>query len=167
MSQEGRALGGPLRAAFATGSVALLAAMAIDFMSVVGRHLGHPFPGSIELVQVSVVVAAAAAVIGATLSGAHAAVHVITERLPEGQRRLWARLAAILGALFFAMLTVGGVWLIADTLGGDERTDLLGLPLLPFRAIWCAATALAAVLFVRDAIWPRLPPARGEVPLEP
>ena len=31
-----------------------------DFLSVVGRHLGHPFAGSIEIVQACIVIAASA-----------------------------------------------------------------------------------------------------------
>lgn len=157
MDQEATLLSRPIRWAFAAGAIGLLGAMAIDFTSVVGRHLGFPLLGSIELVQLCVVVAASAALVGGTLSGAHAAVHVLTERMPVAHQRFWARFAAALGALFFAALAIGGAWLASDTWPGDERSELLQLPFFPFRVIWCAATALTACLFVVQIVRPRLP----------
>ena len=164
MAGEETVLGRPIRLVFGAGAIALLAAMAVDFASVVGRHLGFPFLGSIELVQVCVVVAASAALVGATLSGAHAAVHVITERLPPGQRRFWARVAALLGAVFFALLAAGSAWLAADTLPGDERTELLQLPFFPFRLVWTLACAFTAILFAIQIV---RPPAPSDTPHEP
>lgn len=157
MDRETTLLSRPIRWAFGAGAVALLGAMAVDFASVVGRHLGLPFLGSIELVQVCVVTAASAALVGGTLSGAHAAVHVLTERMPVAHQRFWARFGAVLGTLFFAALAFGGAWLAADTFPGDERTDLLQLPFFPFRVIWCAATGLTACLFAIQIARPRLP----------
>ena len=157
MDQEATLLGRPIRWAFGAGAVALLLAMAIDFASVVGRHLGFPFLGSIELVQLCVVVAASAALVGGTLSGAHAAVHVLTERMPVAHQLFWARFGALLGTLFFAALAVGGAWLASDTWPGDERSELLQLPFFPFRVVWCAATALTAALFAVQIVRPKLP----------
>lgn len=137
----------PSRIAYSVGAAGLVIAMAADFSSVVARHLGHPIHGSIEVVQAAVVIAISAALIGATFAGAHAAVHVITERLSPAVRGPLARIASLLGALFFAALCAGGLWLLTDTLPGDERTDLLHLPLAPFRLIWAASTATAAVVF--------------------
>ncbi|MFO1013915.1 MAG: TRAP transporter small permease [Caulobacteraceae bacterium] len=145
---------GPARIAYGIGAVGLVIAMAADFSSVVARHLGHPIHGSIEVVQAAIVFAISAALIGATFAGAHAAVHVITERLPAKVRAPLARLASLLGAVFFAALCVGGLWLLSDTLPGDERTDLLHLPPAPFRLIWAAATAVTAVLFAWRVIRP-------------
>lgn len=156
-------LGRPAAVCFALGGVGLFAAMAVDFLSVVGRHIGLPFAGAIEIVQVCVVIAASAALVGATLAGTHAAVHVITERLPAGPRRILARLAALLATLFFAGLALGGLWLLSDTLPGDERTDLLHLPLAPLRILWCGACAAAALLFLIQVFRPK--PA--EAVLEP
>jgi TRAP-type C4-dicarboxylate transport system permease small subunit len=164
VDREVTVLGRPVRLAFGAGAIALLAAMAVDFASVVGRHLGFPFLGSIEIVQLLVVVAASAALVGATLSGAHAAVHVITERLPPGQRQFWARVAALLGALFFALLCAGSAWLAADTLPGDERSELLQLPFFPFRLIWTAACGFTAILFAVQIV---RPPPPSDTPHEP
>ena len=55
------------RVAFVVGSMGLLGAMSADALAVLGRHVGLPLLGSIEIVQACVVLVASAAMIGATL----------------------------------------------------------------------------------------------------
>ncbi len=42
----------------------------------------------------------------------------------------------------------GEAWLFYDTRNWDERSDLLGLPIWPLRAIWTASLCVAALLFL-------------------
>lgn len=151
-------LGWGARVAFAMGAVGLLGAMATDAVSVLGRHLGRPFVGSIEIVQACVVLSASSALVGATLAGGHAAVHVLTERLPAGLSDILARIGSLIGAALFAALAVGGGWLIVDVWSLDERGDLLGLPIVPLRIVWLFACGLTSILFVAEAVRSR-PPA--------
>ena len=140
------------RLAFLVGSVGLLGATATDAIAVLGRHTGFALLGSIEIVQVAVVLAASSAMIGATLQRSHASVHIVTERMrPPVQRRL-ARVAAMLGALLFLLIALGSAWVAADLWNGFERTELLGLPLRWFRLLWIVAALLIAVLFARQAV---------------
>jgi TRAP-type C4-dicarboxylate transport system permease small subunit len=139
---------GLARLSFVFGAIALLVAMATDAAAVVGRHLGLPFLGAIELVQACVVIATSAAMVGATLSGAHATVHIILERVSPGARRVLLVFAAAIGAVCFAILSVGSLWIVHDLWGGHEQTELLGLPIMPLRLFWCASALLMVVLFV-------------------
>ena len=150
--------------ALAAGSIALLAAMAADFISVVGRHLGFSLLGGAEFVQVCVVAAISSALIVATLRGAHASVHILTERLPAAAARLLERASDLLGAVLFAVLAAGSVWMLADTWSLDERTDILGIPLAPARMVWIAALSFTAVVFALRALRPASPPSepRGD-----
>ena len=138
--------------ALATGSIALLAAMAADFISVAGRHLGFSLLGATEFVQICVVVAISSALIVATLRGAHASVHILTERLPPATARFLSRCSDLLGAILFALLAAGSFWMLSDTLGLDERTDILGAPLAPARILWTAALAATALIFLIRAL---------------
>ncbi len=139
------------RLVFWIGSIGLLSAAAIDGVAVLGRHIGFTVLGSIELVQVAVVLIASSAMIGATIVGAHAAVHIVTERLSPGGARTARRFADALSALTFILFAVGSAWVAADLWSGHERTELLLLPLRWFRLIWIAATVIIAVLFARAA----------------
>lgn len=138
-------------ASFLLGSAGLLVAMAADAVAVAGRHLGIPFLGSIETVQAAVIVAASSAMVGATLAGAHATVHIVTERLSARGRRRVQSVADAVSAIFFAALAAGSIWLVIDLWHGAETTELLGLPLKALRLFWCASALLIAGLFTAFA----------------
>ena len=63
---------------FVLGSIGLLGAMSIDALAVLGRHLGLPLLGSIELVQACVVLMGSSALVGTTVRHGHASVQLIT-----------------------------------------------------------------------------------------
>lgn len=139
------------RAAFLVGSAGLLAATATDALAVLGRHTGVALLGSIELVQVAVVLVASAAMIGATVERAHASVHIFTERMAPPTAARLARGAALLGASLFVLIALGSAIVAADLWNGHERTELLGIPLRPFRLVWIAAALTVAALFTAQA----------------
>lgn len=109
-----------------TGGAALLAATAIDTLAVVGRNLGLPLVGSIELVQAAVLVSGVFGLIFATAGDGHARVRIVTDRLTRG-RQLADWLAALSMALFYGALLAGSIWLAADLWHGHERSELLGV----------------------------------------
>jgi TRAP-type C4-dicarboxylate transport system permease small subunit len=139
------------RLSFLAGSAGLLLAMLVEASAVVGRHLGMPLHGSIELVQGCIVALAASALVWTTMQRAHATVHVLTERLAPTARAVLQRGSELLGALFFAALSAGSIWIAAELWGGHEATDALGLPIAPLRMLWCASTALCVLVWLRAA----------------
>jgi TRAP-type C4-dicarboxylate transport system permease small subunit len=148
------------RVSFGLGAFGLLGAMLIDSGAVVGRHLGLPLLGSIELVEACVVLMASASLVGTTLEKGHASVHILTQRLSAAGRARLQRAADLLSALFFASLALGSLVVASDLWGGDERTELLGLPLMPLRALWCVSAIGIVALLLAAAV-------RGEHPKEP
>ena len=148
----GGAAGLLFQASFVTGSAALLAAMATDFVAVVCRHLHVSFIGAIEIIQACVVLAISAGVIAVTLTHGHAAVHLVTERLSPRWRGRLERVSCGLGFLSFGALAIGQAWLFSDTRNWDERSDLLGLPIWPLRLVWAASLTVAALLFLARAV---------------
>ena len=136
------------RIVFAVGAAALCGAMAADFAGVVGRALGWNPLGLVEVVQAFVVVAISAALVIATLEGAHAAVHMLTVRLSAGQARILERASNALGALLFGCLAAGAAWMLHDTWPLDERTDVLGLPVAPERIVAICALAWIGLIFL-------------------
>jgi TRAP-type C4-dicarboxylate transport system permease small subunit len=157
IDEEGRAVTeapakvGPLgRAAYWIGSAGLLTATAADAVAVLGRHTGFAFHGSIEIIQVSVVLIASSAMVAATIVGSHASVHILTERLKAPTAARLARISSALSALFFLILAAGSIWVASDLWQGHEQTELLGIPLRWFRAAWIAAALLIVALFVQQ-----------------
>jgi len=138
------------RIAVWTGGAALLAATAIDTLAVVGRNVGLPLVGSIELVQGAVLVSGVFGLILATAGDGHARVRIVTDRLSRG--RAWTGvIGPVSMALFFAALLIGSVWLAADLWHGHERSELLGVSWQTLRLIAnlglaaCVVVALAAM----------------------
>jgi TRAP-type C4-dicarboxylate transport system permease small subunit len=152
------------RTSFVLGAVGLLGAMLIDAGAVLGRHIGVPLLGSIELVESCVVLMASASLVGTTLGHGHASVHILTEQLSAVGRVRMRRVSDLLSAVFFAALAIGSIMVARDLWGGDERTELLGLPLAPLRMLWCASAVGIVALFIAAAV--RGEPAQHPAPPE-
>lgn len=137
-----------VRALAIVGGGALLSAMGIDVLAVIGRHSGFPLLGSIELVQAAVAVSAAAGLIVATIAGAHATVHILVHRLSGMPRVALDRLSWLLSALFFALVAGGSAWIALDMIGAHEESELLGIPYAPVRIVLILGTGATAAIFL-------------------
>lgn len=127
------------------GSAGILTAMAADAIAVLGRHIGFTLPGSIEVFQVAAVVALSVAILLASLNDRHAAVDLLIGKAgPKLGRTLFLVGRAAL-ALTFALLCIGSAWVSADLWSTQEMTELLGLPLRPFRLVWIVCSGAVAV----------------------
>lgn len=109
------------------GGIALLGATAIDVIAVVGRQVGLPLHGSIELVQVMVLVAGAIALLLATVAGSHARVHLLVDRLQGVARDRALRFTTLLTSLFFALVLAGSGWIAIDLWGAHELGEITGV----------------------------------------
>jgi len=132
------------------GGIAMLAATATDTIAVIGRNVGRPLVGSIELVEAAILVSGTVALALATMADLHARVRLVTDRLGSGAQTVLERFSRLAAAAFFAALAWGSIWLALDLWGGHERSELLGVPWRVLRLVAniglvsCAAIALAA-----------------------
>ena len=131
-----------------TGGAALLVAMLVDALAVLGRHVGMPLLGSIELVQAAVLVSGSIALLIATLAGVHARVHLLVDRLPPAVAEGLRRLGLLLGGLLFLALLAASLWIAHDLWRGQEQSELLALPYRPLRVFAVLATASVAASFL-------------------
>ena len=134
------------------GGGALLAAAAIDTMSVIGRHIGLPFLGSIELVQAAVLIAGSVSLVAATLAGSHAVVRLVIDRLPTKIRDAVGWASGVASGLLFLGLLAGSVWIMVDMWSGHEESELLRIPYMPLRLISCGSLAAVALIFLVRAL---------------
>lgn len=141
----------PLRAVGILGGAALMIAMATDLLSVIGRHVGMPLLGSIEIVRAAVVLSAAAGIVVATAAGTHAVVHLLIDRLGPGPRAWLVRFNRLASALFMLSLAVGSVWISADLWNGSEESELLGIPFAPLRIFMILCVLGTAGMFAVQA----------------
>jgi TRAP-type C4-dicarboxylate transport system permease small subunit len=136
-------------AAILVGGLALLAATAIDTLAVIGRNVGVPLTGSIELMQAAVLVSGALGLVIATIEQSHARVRLLVDRLPPRQRAFADRLSDVLTLIFFLALLAGSVWLAADLWNAHEQSEWLGVPwrLLRLFANLCLLAVSILLLF--------------------
>ena len=139
---------------FYAGATGLLAMMLIETAAVIGRHIGVPVTGALEIAQASIVPAACAAMLIATLRGAHAAVHMLTDRMPQSIQQGVLRAGALLSASCFAALAAGSAWLAVEYWNSFEETEVLHIPFRPLRALVTLAAAWLALAFFHLAIRP-------------
>lgn len=140
---------GPL---FYIGAAALLLAMAVETIAVLGRHAGIPLLGSLELMQACILLMASAAMLSATMNKGHATVTLLTNRVGERGRRILSAFADLLSALFFIGLTAGAFWLAVESWNDYEQSELLHIPFRPLRIVALTAGGAIAVIFLRD-VW--------------
>jgi TRAP-type C4-dicarboxylate transport system permease small subunit len=117
------------------GGGALLVAMVVDTLAMLGRQIEVPLLGAIEIVQAAVLVAAGGALVVAAVDGAHARVRLVLDRLPARWRARAQRLHAVAAALVYAALLAGSVWIAADLWDGHEESEVLRIPYRPLRVI--------------------------------
>ena len=135
---------------FYMGAAGLLFAIGADAVAVLGRHLGIPLLGSIELMQAAILLASSAAIVLATVAKKHAVVHLLIDRLSPAQRGVMERVHALLSAVFFAALSIGSVWIAFDLRNGHEQSELLRIPFAPLRVVSIIAVlAVTGIYLVR------------------
>jgi TRAP-type C4-dicarboxylate transport system permease small subunit len=138
-----------------TAGFALIAAATINFLSVIGRHVGLPFKGSIELVQAAILIAGALSLIAATAARSHARVRLVLDRLAPGPRNLVQRGCTLLAIVFYLALLTGSVWLAIDLWDAQEVSEIIGVPWRVMRLFLNLALVAILILLVRQLFWRR------------
>lgn len=136
------------------GACALVAIMLTVSISVAGRHLGIPVPGSIEIAELLIVVVASASFIYATLKNKHASANFFVEHVSIQTRRYLVRLQSVFSTILGIALCIGNFWLIIDVWYLHEVSFLLEIPIVPFRIIWLCATFIVTVRLFLHLISP-------------
>ncbi|MFV0643940.1 MAG: TRAP transporter small permease [Sphingomonadaceae bacterium] len=137
------------RAIIWIGGLALMAAAGIDTLAVIGRHVGMPVRGSIELIQVAILLGGSIGIFITTLAAAHARVLLLLDRLQPGTRRIVSGLGEVLTALFLLLVLAGSVWISADLWNAHEVSEITGIPWSWMRVtanIFLGLSVLAALL---------------------
>lgn len=137
---------------FYLGAGGLMIAMTIEAIAVLGRQLGMPLLGALEIIQAAILLTASASMLSATLVGAHATVHLLIERLSPTTQRGLKSIAALISAAFFACLSISAAWLTIEAWNDFEHSELLHIPYRPLRIVVVIMTAAVAVVFAYQAV---------------
>lgn len=131
------------------GGAALIAATAIDTLAVIGRQIGMPLRGSIELVQAAVLVAGSIALIAATLGDRHARVRLVVDRLGDRLKPAFDKSSDLLTAMFLIAILAGSAWLAVELWPGHEISEVVGVQWQWLRLFANVSLAIAAAIALR------------------
>jgi TRAP-type C4-dicarboxylate transport system permease small subunit len=138
---------GPL---FYIGAGTLLFATFVETFAVIGRHVGIPLVGALELMQASILLLSCTAMVAATLNQSHASVTLVVSRVGPTWQRLLNIFSCVLSAVFFMAIAAGSLWVLAESWHDHEASELLRIPFRPLRIISVLAAVAIAIIFLRD-----------------
>lgn len=136
---------------------ALLLAMVVDTLAMLGRQVRFPLPGSIELVQAAVLFAACGGLVMATRAATHARVHLLLDRASGRTRAVMLFINSAMSVLVYLGLLAGSVWIAADLWGAQEESEIWHIPYRPLRIAAVLTTAWLLLLALRSVVRPGAP----------
>lgn len=143
----------------------LLILMVMITVDAVGRKLGYPLPGSLELSEAMMVIIVYLALFAVQYHRENVFVSIVTHQLSERKQALLDMFAALIGVALFALLAWMG-WLRAmDAYRmGEYRVAAIIVPIWPFRFAIPLGLSLLCVQLMVTAIqdWRRTRPARAD-----
>jgi TRAP-type C4-dicarboxylate transport system permease small subunit len=130
------------------GAVFMAAIALLITATVISRAVKIALPGTFDLVETLVVVAISFALVFGQLQDRHLRAEIAIERL---RGRLKAAVESFLGSLnlfFWAVMLWAGATMMADKWSSGESTDILNVPVVPFRGVWVFAALLMVILLL-------------------
>jgi TRAP-type C4-dicarboxylate transport system permease small subunit len=133
-----------------TGIILLGLVGIILVMGVVIRWFGHAFSGSYDLVQILIVVSVAFAFVDCELRDRHARAEVVVEHVRPRMRAWFETFTTFCALIYWVVLVYSGWMLALRKFAGHEETDMLKVPIAPFRGAWLFGLVLMCiVLFIK------------------
>ncbi len=115
---------------------------------VVIRFFGHAFSGSYDLVQILIVVAVSFAFVECELKNRHAKAEVVVDRLRPRMRAWFESLTTLCSLFYWVVLVYSGCLLALRKFADHEETDMLKVPIAPFRGAWLFGLFLMCVVLL-------------------
>ncbi len=134
------------------GVVVLSAIALIISITVVGRAMHVAFAGTFDLVETLVVVTVSFALVYGQLEDHHIRADLAIERLRGRVKAAIECFLGILAFIYWAALLWAGWIIMLEKWGAGEATDILGVPVVPFRGIWVFALGVMLVLILLKEI---------------
>ncbi len=143
-----------------TGVAAYAAAALFTVGDVIGRQIGMPIPGVIDLVQLCVLGGAWLVIPYAFLTGAHVGVDLLVESFPRALETLLRTMAGLVAIALLTMMFNYCYETFQQKLMFGDRSQQLGIPIFYF---WIpllygvALSIVAAALAIIPASWQETP----------
>jgi TRAP-type C4-dicarboxylate transport system permease small subunit len=116
--------------------------------SVICRAIHISLPGTFDLVETLVVVAIAFALVYGQLEDRHLRADLAIERLKGRVRSAVESFLGVLNIVYWAMLLCAAGVMMWRKWGTEETTDVLNVPVVPFRGVWIFALIIMVLLLI-------------------
>jgi len=130
------------------GAVFMSAIALIITATVVGRAVRVALPGTFDLVETLVVVGIAFALVYGQLHDRHLRAEIAIERLRGRVKSGVESFLGVLNLFYWAVLLWAGAAMFSDKWGKGESTEILKVPVVPFRGVWVFALLLMCLLLL-------------------
>jgi TRAP-type C4-dicarboxylate transport system permease small subunit len=134
------------------GVIVLSAIALIISITVVGRAMHVAFAGTFDLVETLVVVTVSFALVYGQLEDHHIRADLAIERLHGKVKAVIECFVGVLALVYWAALLLAGWIVMLEKWGAGEATDILDVPVVPFRGIWVFALSIMLALLVLKEI---------------
>jgi TRAP-type C4-dicarboxylate transport system permease small subunit len=134
------------------GNGFLIGVMLLVMAVVIGRSFGRAIPGSYEVMQLMIVISIAFYVAYGAVSYSHVVVNILVSRFPQRARAILASFTSVLSIITLALLAWAGAELTYKRVLIEERTEVLEIPITPFRGIWVFALILFCLVVLIDLL---------------
>lgn len=112
-----------------TGVAAYAAAALLTVTDIIGRQLGHPVPGVVDLVQLFVLGGAWLVIPYAFMTGAHVGVDLLVESLPRQLTSVMRGVAGLAAMALLAMMLYFCHATFQQQMMFGDRSQQLGIPI--------------------------------------
>jgi len=135
------------------GGIALFALMWLLFATIVGRSVGVPVVGTIEMSRELMLFAIFFGLAYTQQQGSNIKVGILVERLPKHTANCFKVIALAVGFIFAALLTYEG-WLFAleSLLTREFRYGLIHVPMYPGKLALFIGCALLSLRYLNDTV---------------
>jgi TRAP-type C4-dicarboxylate transport system permease small subunit len=134
------------------GAVFLLGVMVIIVSNVIYRVFGGIIAGTYDLVEILIVPAVGFALVTVELAKRHTMVEIVVNYFPR-KTRVWVELVMTLISLsFWSIVCWASYWITVEKMKMGERTETLGVSVIPFRWVWIFALSWLLVVIVLNII---------------
>ncbi|HEX2964945.1 MAG TPA: TRAP transporter small permease subunit [Syntrophorhabdaceae bacterium] len=128
------------------GAAFMLAIALIVTFTVMGRAVHIAFPGTFDLVETMMVVSIAFALVFGQLQDRHLRTELALERIKGRLKSGLETFLSVLNLFYWVVLLYTGIQLGIERYIGGETTELLEVPVTPFRMVWIFALILMVIL---------------------
>src|SRR5208283_449482 len=122
--------------------IVMCGVLTLIVITAVARLVGYMIPGTFDVVETFMMVVGAFCVAYCESQDAQAKAEVITARVSSRTRTYLAIFTTFLSFLYWGVIFYAGWRVLLDKFARGERTDLLGVNVVPSRTMWVLSLTL-------------------------